>query len=263
MGWGEELMVRGNKVLALGSRGPVLERVPVRVQRSLARLLCKSILLRFRRDFIFFSIESWMARLTLTWVPCFRSRLWQFQGNKGEISFIFSMRDESLMRAFAHGFVQFAPLCPLVTRQSTSSSFDASVRWENVGRPWRHWFRFISLAIPAIVFFYFKELEGTPGYKHKLILIDSQWLVKTNGATFIFIEKLGNKSLPGQFWPCLSFSALRHGRKSWFLSLWTKAQASLLLWYEFVWWWGREIRFEWVSSAVTTVEDHALQFENN
>ena len=86
--------------------------------------------------------------------------------------------------------------------------------------------------------------EGTPGYKNKLILIDCQWLVKTNGATFIFIEKLDNKFLPGQFLAlplfCLSFSAIRHGPKSWFLILRTKAQASLLLWYEFVWRWGRE-----------------------
>ena len=105
-------------------------------------------------------------------------------------------------------------------------------------------------------------IKATPGYKNKFILIDSQWLVKTNGATFIFIEKLGNKFLPGQFWPCLSFSVLRHGPKSWFLILWTKAQASLLLWYEFVRWWGREIRFEWVLSAFITVEDHTLQLEN-
>ena len=40
---------------------------------------------------------------------------------------------------------------------------------------------------------------GTSSYKNKLILIDSQ-LVKTNGATFIFIEKSGNKFLAGQFW---------------------------------------------------------------
>ena len=32
---------------------------------------------------------------------------------------------------------------------------------------------------------------------------------KTNGATFMVIEELVNKILPGQFWPCLSFSALR------------------------------------------------------
>ena len=63
---------------------------------------------------------------------------------------------------------------------------------------------------------------------------------------------------------CLSFSALRHGRKSWFFILWTKAHASLLLWYKIVWWWGRERRFEWVASAVITVdEDHELQFKNN
>ena len=29
-----------------------------------------------------------------------------------------------------------------------------------------------------------------------------------NGAPFIFIEKLGNEVLPGQFWPCLSFASL-------------------------------------------------------
>ena len=50
--------------------------------------------------------------------------------------------------------------------------------------------------------------KGTPGYKNKLILNDYQWLVKTNGATFIFIGKLGNKFLPGQFRPCLFFASL-------------------------------------------------------
>ena len=32
--------------------------------------------------------------------------------------------------------------------------------------------------------------------------------MKTNGATFNFIRKLGKKILPGQFWPCLSFDSL-------------------------------------------------------
>ena len=35
------------------------------------------------------------------------------------------------------------------------------------------------------------DLKGTPGYKNKLIQIDSQCLVKTNGATFILIEEFG------------------------------------------------------------------------
>ena len=30
-----------------------------------------------------------------------------------------------------------------------------------------------------------------------------------------------------------------------------------------MWGWGRGIRFEWVMSAVITVEDHALQFKND
>ena len=55
---------------------------------------------------------------------------------------------------------------------------------------------------------HFENDKWTPGYKNKFILIDSQWLVKTNGATFIFIGKLGNKFLPGQFWLCLSFASL-------------------------------------------------------
>ena len=42
-------------------------------------------------------------------------------------------------------------------------------------------------------------LKGIPGYKYKLILIESQWFVKLNDATSILIEKLGNKFLPGQF----------------------------------------------------------------
>ena len=41
-----------------------------------------------------------------------------------------------------------------------------------------------------------------------LILFDCQWLVKMNGANFIFIRKFGNKFLPGQFWPGLSFAFL-------------------------------------------------------
>ena len=39
----------------------------------------------------------------------------------------------------------------------------------------------------------FALIKGTPGYKNMLIFIDSQRLVKTNGATFIFIDKLGIK----------------------------------------------------------------------
>ena len=31
---------------------------------------------------------------------------------------------------------------------------------------------------------------------------------ENNGSTLIFIEKLGNKFLPGQFWPCLYFASL-------------------------------------------------------
>ena len=50
--------------------------------------------------------------------------------------------------------------------------------------------------------------KGTAGCKNKFIFIDCQWLVKTNGATFVFIEHLSNKFLPGQFWPCLSFASL-------------------------------------------------------
>ena len=78
------------------------------------------------------------------------------------------------------------------------------------------------------------NLKGTPSYKNRLILIDSQWLVKTDGDTFIFKEKLGNKFLPGTFWPCLSSASLSvPSGMTWFLVLWTKAQASLLSWYEF------------------------------
>ena len=42
-------------------------------------------------------------------------------------------------------------------------------------------------------------IQGTPGYKNKLIFIDGQWLVKTNRAAFIFVGELGNKFLSGQF----------------------------------------------------------------
>ena len=51
-------------------------------------------------------------------------------------------------------------------------------------------------------------IKETPGYKNNSTLIESQLLVKTNSATFIFIGKLSNKFLPGQFWPCLSFASL-------------------------------------------------------
>ena len=29
-----------------------------------------------------------------------------------------------------------------------------------------------------------------------------------NGDTFMFVGKVGDKFLPGQFWPCLSFASL-------------------------------------------------------
>ena len=51
-------------------------------------------------------------------------------------------------------------------------------------------------------------VKGTPGYENKLLFIDYHWLVKTNGATFIFERKLCNKFLRGQYWPCLSFASL-------------------------------------------------------
>ena len=52
------------------------------------------------------------------------------------------------------------------------------------------------------------SIKGTLGYENKLFIIDSQWLMKTNGATFIFTGKLGNEFLRGQFWNCLSFASL-------------------------------------------------------
>ena len=94
----------------------------------------------------------------------------------------------------------------------------------------QHWTNLLMAWLETICIL--ETFKGTPGYRNKLILIHSQWLVSTNGATFIFIGKLGNKFLPVQFWPSLSSSALRHGPKSWFLILWTKAHASLLLWYK-------------------------------
>ena len=51
-------------------------------------------------------------------------------------------------------------------------------------------------------------LKGPQIMKTSWFPIDCKWLVKLNGATFIFIGKLGNKFLPGQFWPCLSFASL-------------------------------------------------------
>ena len=53
-----------------------------------------------------------------------------------------------------------------------------------------------------------QKLKGIPGYKNWLNLIDIQRLVKWNGATFIFVEKLGSKCLPVQFWPDLCFASL-------------------------------------------------------
>ena len=60
---------------------------------------------------------------------------------------------------------------------------------------------FPQLATCFLVKFRFPVIKETPGYRHKLILIDSQWLVKTNGATFIFIEKLGKKFCLASFGP--------------------------------------------------------------
>ena len=110
---------------------------------------------------------------------------------------------------------------------------------------------------------YLISFKGNPGYKNNFILIDSRWLVKTNGATFIFIGKLGNKILPVQFWSCLSFASLSVPSgmaQSLDLSCTPKLRP-LFLWYEFVWRWVREMRFEWVSSAVITFEDHAFKFK--
>ena len=83
-----------------------------------------------------------------------------------------------------------------------------------------------GICVPLLLFVGIFEIDfkGTPGYKNKLIFIDCQWLLNTSGSTSIFIKKWGNKFLPGQFWPCLSFVALRHGPKYLFLILWTKTQ---------------------------------------
>ena len=64
-----------------------------------------------------------------------------------------------------------------------------------------------------------RNIKGTPDSKNKLTFIDCR-LVKTNGATFIFLRKLGNTFFRGSFWPFLSFtslavsSLLKHGPKS-------------------------------------------------
>ena len=64
------------------------------------------------------------------------------------------------------------------------------------------------LNIAKKIFMYKIHIKENPGNKYKLIFIHCQWLVKTNGVTSIFIEKLGNTFLPGQFWPCLCFASL-------------------------------------------------------
>ena len=90
--------------------------------------------------------------------------------------------------------------------------------------------------------------------------------MKTNGAIFIFKEKLGNKFLPGQFWPCPSFASLSvpsdMALSPDFLSCGPKLRpfdcCDMELCGD-----GPEIRLEWVSPAVITVENHALQIKTN
>ena len=97
---------------------------------------------------------------------------------------------------------------------------------------------------------YFSTIKGsTPGYENMIIFTDCQWQVKKNGATLIFIGKLGNKCLPGQFWPCLSFALFQcpHACPSVLISyLGDQSSGLSMLWYEFVWSWDRDIIFEWV-----------------
>ena len=165
-------------------------------------------------------------------------------------------RDPLRVTLFSDHATQF----PFHVRSQETREYKFAERMTSTPRYWRKWtkrtlwykvnqlWQAISMIFPTIFNSYasldlvhekmkefmngFSEshcLKGPQVIKKNEIFIDSQWLMKANGATFIFIEKLGNKFLPGQFWACLSFSALRHGTKSWFMIFWTKAQASLML----------------------------------
>ena len=84
-----------------------------------------------------------------------------------------------------------------VRRVSTASEAVGKDKWAS---------RSVLCCLCSIWLNFCLYVKGTPGYKNKLILIDSLSLVKTNGAASTFLAKEGNKCLPGQFWPCLAAS---------------------------------------------------------
>ena len=56
-----------------------------------------------------------------------------------------------------------------------------------------------SMVLVSLFFPY--QFKGTPGYKTNLILCDHQLSMKTDGATAMFIGKLGNKFCLANFGP--------------------------------------------------------------
>ena len=122
---------------------------------------------------------------------------------------------------------------------------------------------FLNASVKNLAFFW-PTLWGAP-YKNLLIFFDFLWLVKMRGELlFIVVQKLSNKLFPGQFWPCLASISVASGMalSSDFLFCGPNFRP-LVLRYELVWRRGGEIRFEWVFSAVSTVENHLHQFKNN
>ena len=82
-------------------------------------------------------------------------------------------------------------------------------------------------------------------------------LAKKNGVAFMFIGKLDNTFLPVQFWPCLYFASLSAPSGLALSPDFGSCEPKLRVFYCCDMNWcddvGKEIRFEWIGSAVTTI----------
>ena len=112
------------------------------------------------------------------------------------------------------------------------------VNLKTLQRMLKNWTTFrLSLSLDALQSNALKRPQGL-----KTRFFHWLWMIIENEWCYFYLQMEIREQIFA--WPvlalplfCLYFSGLRHVPKSWFLILWTEAQASLLLLYIFVRWW--------------------------